>query len=328
MNVSIILIDELAYLPTKEQHELMNVINSYREKSNAKIIFVTTPASPDDLAAQINDDPNSTFYKLRLSYRVGLGTMYSEQAIAEQMKEPTFEREYNLKFTGMQGNAFSIQDIEQAITDGYNYSNIVSRSETIARSCGVDIGAGSSKTGIVITQYVNKKIQIIYAKQFDRPILTDLTEEIIRLTNRHPNCRIFVDASNPLATTELKYLVQDFDARTYAADKRYVNDINQQFDYRLKVFPVNFLQTHKPMLSHLNEILQSGKLQIHPDFKELITALRTAHVKSDVWDLDKTKTLYNDLLDALRLSLINYRKPVSRTVTSNPIIISLRRDNY
>jgi hypothetical protein len=65
MNVSIILIDELAYLPVKEQQELLSVINSYREKSNAKIIFVTTPANPDDLAASINDDPNSSFYKLR-----------------------------------------------------------------------------------------------------------------------------------------------------------------------------------------------------------------------------------------------------------------------
>ena len=81
------------------------------------------------------------------------------------------------------------------------------------------------------------------------------------------------------------------------------------------------------MLSHLNEILQSGKLQIHPDFKELITSLRTAYVKSDVWDLDKTKTLNDDLLDALRMCLINYRKPVSRTTLSNPIMISLR-DNY
>jgi hypothetical protein len=327
MNVSIILIDELAYLPPKEQRELMNVITAYREKSNAKLIFVTTPASPDDLAASINDDPNSSFHKLRLGYKVGLGTMYSEEAIAEQKKEPSFEREYNLRFTGLQGNAFSIQDIEQAITDSYSYTDSVSRSEVISRSCGIDIGAGSSKTGIVITQYVNKKIQVIYAKQFVRPLLTDLTEEIIRLTNRHPNCRIFIDASNSLATTELKYLVQDFDARTYAQDKRYVNDINQQFDNRLKVYPVNFLQTHKPMLSHLNEILQSGKLQIHPDFKELITSLRTAYVKSDVWDLDKTKTLNDDLLDALRMCLINYRKPVSRTTLSNPIMISLR-DNY
>jgi hypothetical protein len=133
MNVSMILIDELAYLPSKEQGELLNVINSYREKSNAKIIFVTTPASPDDLAASINDDPNSTFYKIRLGYQTGLGTMYSEEAIAEQMKEPSFEREYNLKFTGLQGNAFSIQDIESAITDSYQYDDHVSHNDNSIR---------------------------------------------------------------------------------------------------------------------------------------------------------------------------------------------------
>ncbi|HET7345618.1 MAG TPA: hypothetical protein VFJ05_07080 [Nitrososphaeraceae archaeon] len=330
MNVSIILIDELAYLPSKEQSELMNVINSYREKSNAKIIFVTTPASPDDLAAQINDDPDSSFYKLRLGYHVGLGTMYTPEAIQEQMKEASFEREYNLKFTGMQGNAFSMNDIELAITNDYSYNDHISRDETIPRSCGVDIGAGSSKTGIVITQYRDRQIQVIYAKQFDRPMLTDILEEIIRLTNRHPNCRIFIDASNPLATAELKYLVQDFDARTYAEDKRYVNDINQYFDNRLRVFPVNFLHTHKPMLSHLNEILQSGKLRIHSDFKELITALRTAYVKSDVWDLDKGRTLNDDLLDALRLACVNYRKPTQRAsgYNNNPIMITLGNNYY
>ena len=206
MNVSIILIDELAYLPTKEQEELLNVINSYREKSNAKIIFVTTPASPDDLAATINNDPNSSFYKLRLSYKVGLGTMYAEEAINEQMQEPSFEREYNLKFTGMQGNCFDVQDIERAITTNYSYDDITSRSEVIPRSCGVDFGAGSSKTAIVLTQYCNRKIQVIFTKQLDRPSLTDICEEVIRNTNRHPNCKIFADAGSPLRNHGIKIL--------------------------------------------------------------------------------------------------------------------------
>ena len=50
MSVSIILVDELAYFPEREQQELPNVINAYREKSNAKILLVTTSASPNDLA--------------------------------------------------------------------------------------------------------------------------------------------------------------------------------------------------------------------------------------------------------------------------------------
>ena len=330
MNVSIILIDELAYLPTKEQEELLNVINSYREKSNAKIIFVTTPASPDDLAATINNDPNSSFYKLRLSYKIGLGTMYAEEAINEQMQEPSFEREYNLKFTGMQGNCFDVQDIERAITNSYQYDDITSRSEVIPRSCGVDFGAGSSKTAIVLTQYCNRKIQVIFTKQLDRPSLTDICEEVIKITNRHPNCKIFADASSPLGITELKYLVGDFDARTYATDRRYINDINQDFDARLRVYPVNFVSTHKSQLAHLSEILQSNKLQVHNDFKELITALRTAWVKSDDWSLDKSRSLNNDILDALRMSTIFYRKPsvrASGSYNNRPVMVTLG-DHY
>ena len=130
--------------------------------------------------------------------------MYSPEAIQEQMKEPSFEREYNLKFVGLEGNCFTIADVERAIIPSYSYNDTISRSETIFRSAGIDIGAGSSKTGIVLTQYCNNKIQIIHAKQYDRPILGEITEEIIRLTNRHPNTRIFIDASNPLAVSELK----------------------------------------------------------------------------------------------------------------------------
>jgi hypothetical protein len=59
----------------------------------------------------------------------------------------------------------------------------------------------------------------------------------------------------------------------------------------------------------------------------LITALRTAYVKSDVWDLDKNRTLNDDLLDALRLALINYRKPTMRASGGYNNSLSLG-DNY
>ena len=126
-------------------------------------------------------------------------------------------------------------------------------------------------------------------------------------------------------------MVQDFEAGTYAEDKRYINDINQQFDNRTRAYPVNFVSCHRPMLQHLNEILEQDKILIHPDFKDLITALRTAYVKSDSWDLDKSKTLNDDLLDALRLACIYYRRPASRATMGNnnsPLMISIPKGYY
>jgi hypothetical protein len=149
----------------------------------------------------------------------------------------------------MQGNCFDQQDIERVTTTSYSYDDITSRSEVIPRALACDFGAGSSRTAIVICQLVDKRVQVIFAKQFEKPLLSSLLEDIVRLTNKHPNCRVYVDASNVFATTELKYLYRDWDARSYQENKNYVNDINQEFDSRVMVHPVNFLTTHKAMLT-------------------------------------------------------------------------------
>jgi hypothetical protein len=45
-------------------------------------------------------------------------------------------------------------------------------------------------------------------------------------------------------------------------------------------------------------------LGINPKFEKLIIALRTAYARE--LDLDKEQTSYPDILDALRLNLLNY----------------------
>jgi hypothetical protein len=53
------------------------------------------------------------------------------------------------------------------------------------------------------------------------------------------------------------------------------------------------------------EALVSKKLlRIHPKFEKIIIALRTAYAKDLM--LDKEQTSYPDILDALRLNLLNY----------------------
>ena len=66
------------------------------------------------------------------------------------------------------------------------------------------------------------------------------------------------------------------------------------------------------MLQHtkwlLEEIDEDGSslVAIHPSFDKLLTALRTA--VADEYKLQKDQTSFNDVLDALRLSLQFYKR--------------------
>jgi hypothetical protein len=72
----------------------------------------------------------------------------------------------------------------------------------------------------------------------------------------------------------------------------------------MKVLPVNFGTEHKELLSHLHVMVSKGYLGIPQKHDNLITSLRTAYAKE--LTLDKEETSYDDLLDALRLSLKGY----------------------
>ena len=72
----------------------------------------------------------------------------------------------------------------------------------------------------------------------------------------------------------------------------------------MKIIPVNFNIEHKNMLSNLHAVVSKRYLAIDPKHDKLLTSLRTAYAKE--LSLDKEQTSYNDLLDALRLSLKGY----------------------
>jgi hypothetical protein len=58
------------------------------------------------------------------------------------------------------------------------------------------------------------------------------------------------------------------------------------------------------MLSNLHAVVTKGYLAIDKKYDKLITSLRTAFAEE--LNLKKEQTSYNDLLDALRLSLKAY----------------------
>jgi hypothetical protein len=76
------------------------------------------------------------------------------------------------------------------------------------------------------------------------------------------------------------------------------------FGSNVKIRPVNFSTEHKNMLSNLHALVSKGFLAIDPKNDKLLTSLRTAYAEE--LNLKKDVTSYDDLLDALRLSLKGY----------------------
>jgi hypothetical protein len=72
----------------------------------------------------------------------------------------------------------------------------------------------------------------------------------------------------------------------------------------MKIIPVNFMTEHKQMLSHLHVRINKGYLAIPARYDKLLTSLRTAWAEE--LNLKKDVTSYDDLFDALRLSLKGY----------------------
>ena len=97
---SYIFIDESDFFPESVQEELIHAIEPYQEKSNCKIIMVSTPNRPDGLMQRIENDKDSKYTKLKLDYTYGLDLIYDTAFIENKKLDPQFEREYNLKIFG------------------------------------------------------------------------------------------------------------------------------------------------------------------------------------------------------------------------------------
>ena len=174
---------------------------------------------------------------------------------------------------------------------------------------GIDEGFGSSEFGIVITQGKDKAVEVIYAESFNRPLHNDMIDLIRALKNKHHITKIFRDASNAGFISTLKYQLGDYDYRTYTEQKNIINHMyDPRRDYNnVQVFPINFATMHKDMLDHTNELLSAKKIRIHPIFQKIDNIIENRCREYYTGNLDKDATSYNDIFDAFRMSLLNYK---------------------
>jgi len=309
-NVSFILLDEADFFPLGQQQDARAVSERYIAKSDPYIVMVSTPNAPEGLFEEIEREPDDKclYKRLFLDYTVGLDKIYTQQEIAKARESPSFEREYNLKYIGQQGNVFSYESIQKAMEFGLQFEE--ERQGNIPqgtrKSCGIDAGFGSSKFGIVVTQMYSGRAEVLYAEEFERPDFTDMIQKIIAIRQNYGVHKIYVDSANPEIIRSLK--------RAFDEPENYEDQLARIESkklghpvFHMDVLPVSFNAEHKEMLSHTKLMLDRKRLAIHPRFSKLLVSLSTAVAREGV--LDKQTTAHDDLLDGLRLSLKYYLLP-------------------
>src|ERR671938_38475 len=309
-NPKFILIDEGDFFRKGEQEDVRHVSERYIAKSDPYIVMVSTPNAPDGLFEKIEKEPEDTciYKRLFLDYTYGIGKIYTAEEIEQAKQSPSFEREYNLKYLGRIGNVFHTKDIEAALEMGrkYNPDNFNPYYFTSV-SMGIDPAYGSSAFGIVVTQWTDNHIRILYAEEYHRPDYNEMLSTEYSLMSKYNVDKVYIDGANPSFIKSLKIQIGE-DAEYDKVIARYSSQgWGDEAALRdMKVVPVNFKE-HKAMLGHCKMILEDdrGKIAINPDkFDKLIASLRTAVDNDGV--LDKEATSYSDIFDAFRLALKFY----------------------
>jgi hypothetical protein len=192
-----ILIDEGDFMPKFQQEEVRSVSERYIAKSDPFIVMVSTPNAPGGLFQKIEQEPSDTciYKKLFMDYTCGLGFIYTKSEIEKAKQSPSFPREYELQYLGLVGNVFSQLSIENCQKIEYNPDNI---NPNAKKSIGVDAGFGSSKFAIVVSQFVDGKIQVIFAEEYERPNFAAMINRIWEIKQKCGYIsNIYVDAANP-----------------------------------------------------------------------------------------------------------------------------------
>ena len=143
----------------------------------------------------------------------------------------------------------------------------------------VDAGFGNSNFAIVVTQYVDGKIQVIFAEEYERPNFAAMIDKIWQLKQQCGYIsNIYTDAANPEIWESLK---REFDERY---DNQYVRDHfayckkhNLHIEDRMIVVPVPFSVEGAHMLQHAKWLMEeaeedgSSLVAIDKRFDKLIT---------------------------------------------------------
>jgi hypothetical protein len=320
--VKCIMSDETDYYPPFQQKEVRAVIEGYIGKPNSDphIMLLSTPKNPNGLMQQIELEQDSIYYNMFLTYEYGLEgprPIYTKERIERARKSPDFPREYEGKYVGVTGNVFSTHSLDRAVKLGERYDldpnnpSINLWHKDAPTIMALDPAWGStSKYGVIVSQFIDRRVVIVYAHEYSKPDIFDMVLELRRLSNQTGHItNILIDSNNPEAISSVR---REFRKDQYS--EQGIKDIiidcrkyNTPIENRLFVVPKYFSIEGRKMLQHAVTLLDNpeGFLAIPKRHESLLVALRSA--TADEWKLTKKDSLHNDLTDAFIMALSYYR---------------------
>jgi len=156
-DVHAIICDESSFFDSSQSQEVIEILERYYAKSNPLIILCSTPSKVNDLMDIIRQQPEDKcfYHRMYLSYKTGLGKIYTSEEIEIQKKSLSFAKEYDLCFESGLDAIFNPADLEVVFSDKYDTSDAVCTMPEVTRWLGADPGAATSKFGLCVTQFKN-----------------------------------------------------------------------------------------------------------------------------------------------------------------------------
>jgi aromatic ring-cleaving dioxygenase len=116
---------------------------------------------------------------------------------------------------------------------------------------GIDPAYGSSAFGIMVTEFADGTVQILYAEEYHGPDYNEMLSLVYDLMSKYQVDKVYIDGANPFFIKSLKLQIgEDADYDKVIARYRSQGFGNEAAIADMKVVPVNFNKEHKAMLGH------------------------------------------------------------------------------
>jgi len=335
-DLEFILVDEGDFFRKSLQKSMRTVIERYIAKTNPFVYLISTPDKPYGLFYELfreQTEEECIYKRYEFDYTWGEGKIFTQKEIEEQKTSDNFQQEYNIQFGGSIGNLFSERSIMRNVyteeeaknilfAPYYTYSAIQydNDQQYIPRSLGIDPGFGrnpkagvGSYTGLCLTQFRNGRIEVLYAEELKQPDFNELVEIVALMINKTNTTKVFVDGSNPPLIKALKMAIGEYSNYDKVYDKK---DMERKiYSGNMVICPVPFNVKSKEMMYSVKEMVDKGLVVIHEKQRNVIDCLKSAYVVNE--KLDKERTAHDDLFDAIRLSMSNYKITQKQTPIVN-----------
>jgi hypothetical protein len=214
------------------------------------------------------------------SLSLGPRPIYSKEQIEKAKKSPDFPREYEGKYIGLTGNLLSPVAIDRCLKLGEDMAKTAPLDNWDIETSyvmSIDIGWSTSATAIILSRFINDKVQIVYSREFERrTIFSDVINEIWQIKSKCGDKlkNIIIDASSAELYTTLCTEFDQNPSLKYLQDKQlWCKKVNTYLGNHLFIVPVAFGSS--------------------------------IHGVED--RLDKERTIHNDSFDSLLLNLSYYK---------------------